>query len=170
MAGAANILTGTGNAGALEQLGYSVDGVTINLNLRTEDVQCDIYGPLVPFDIQRFLVDANVTCQLVYWDDVVLNKNRRTTTAGVPGVMEDAGILVGFGGNAFRLVIRSTPTGTGLTNVEGCWNFPNSVLVNTDSFNLGTRRSIHTIEWRCFPTLAQTGTSSGATLWTTDCS
>lgn len=170
--GAAQLLVGTGSVGALESLGYSVDGVEILLNPKFDDIYVDTYGPHVPGDVQYFLVDANIKCELEYYDLAVLNKllcfvpgvNASVTT----GQMWKAGDLMLQNGLTTRLVIRSTPQGTGLTSVETCWNFLNTYLVDSDDLMVGVKRTTHKLTFRAIPSF-NAASSVGQTLYNTTC-
>jgi hypothetical protein len=155
--------------GGLEQLGFSVDGVSISFNMLQEDVFVDCYGPKMPYDVQYFLQSINVKCDLILHDNDVLNE----ILAGIADPTGNAGI-VGAAGDLYiqnvhyhRLLIKSIPDNTGLTDVEPCHNFPVAMLTDVATGNFGTRRTQYALTWLVL--LPQQTTSIGAVLYDNTC-
>jgi hypothetical protein len=168
--GAAVIFTGTGASSALEELGVSVDGVTIKETLVKEPVMIDTYYK-TPYDFQYSLSEVLVTCDLVAWDDSVLNKvlGRLVGTSPLtPGTFGSAGSLIVAGGYTTRLLIKSTPTSQGVTGSEACHNFPLVFLDDAAEAKLGTERTIWKLQFRAMPSQNLTATN-GVVLWNTTC-
>ncbi len=168
--GTAQIWSGTGTANALEQLGVSVDGVTIQLNTEYDEIFTDHYGPKVPYDLQYFLQDALIKCELVWYEQTVLYKwLTGTPGAGLTlGVMGAAGNLAVQNALASRLLIKSTPATTGLTTVENCWNFLNVVLVDQHETKVGVEKTVWNLTFRALLTQVASG-SVGAVLFNQVC-
>lgn len=148
--GPAVILTGTGSGSSLETLGYTVDGVEIQFEYFTEPIYNDVYGPKMPHEMQHMLMDVKVVCDLIYYDRAVLDK----IITGVPGagittgLLHKAGDLVIANSLYCRLLIRSTPQGTGLSGAETCYNFPIAFPIETDDYKAGVVRSTHKLKWQ----------------------
>ena len=163
--GTCHILSGTGSGHQLEELGVSVDGVTLTPNLAFDDVHTDHYGPKVPYDRQYFLQSFTVSCDLVWYDLGVLQK---WLAGGIPGaaIQEGtfwfAGDLVVQNELTARLVVRNTPQGIGLTDVEPCWNFPNAILIDNAEVKAGVEKSVWKLTWQVLP--AQQASASNGTL------
>lgn len=166
--GEASIWTGTGAAGALEQLGVSVDGVTFKETLLKEPVMVDTYFKH-PYDYQYSLVELVVTCDLVVWDASVLAKLKGRFAGTTQGTYAPAGSLFVQGGGTVRLLIHSTPSGTGITGVEPCWNFPQVFLDDDYEVKFGTEHSKYKLKFRAMPA-QQLSSTNGVVLWNTTCS
>jgi hypothetical protein len=151
--GEASVASGTGGGGALEEMGISVDGVSITINEYNDGIMIDTRGPHVPGEYQYFLNDADIKMELVYFDEAVVEK----WLSGTPGIpnsyleWDDAGQLLFLTGRAARLLIRSTPFGTGLTGQADCYNFPLAILTGAAETKLGTVRSTWTLTFKAMP-------------------
>lgn len=173
--GPVHVLTGTSGGGALEELGLSVDGITINLNHQYDDIFVDSYGPKVRFDRQIFLQDATFSFDLVYFDLAVLNKWRKDNPSGAgafgsatPGTMGAAGDLVIQNGYAARCLLRSSPINVGLDGNSPCFNFPLCMLEDAEETKYGTIKTVWSLTFRAFLN-QQASTSVGSVLWNTTC-
>lgn len=182
--GEARVYTGTGNNGALQTLGVSVDGVEIEFKLATEDVIVDTFGPKVPLDVQYFLEEAEIRLELVWYDHSVLIKvlariGPGSGTGPTANLAQNTfGTMAAAGGlfleqNAYtRLLVSSIPASQGVTAAEPCWNFPTAWLNDSDTFKVGTRRTSHRQTWRAIPFLNSVtgGPSTGSVLYNNVCS
>jgi hypothetical protein len=164
--GEASIWTTAG--GSLTELGVSVDGVTFKETLMKEPVNIDTYFKQ-PYDYQYSLTDAVITCDLVVWDVTQLNLCLGRLLNQTPGTYGPAGSLIVQGGFTFRLLIKSTPAGTGITGVEACHNFPIVFLDDAYEVKFGTERSIYKLIFRAMPA-QQLSSTNGVVLWNTVCS
>ena len=144
-------------------LGYSVDGVTINMNYETEDVYTDKWGSKIPEDVLNLGQWAEVKCNLIKYDNAVLEQiqtrlNDALGTYGeLPNLNNSAiaiGTLMGQCSHMMGLHIIRGTTCTELgtaTAYEGGWQFNASYLADTDSFKVGTIVTEHELTWRCLP-------------------
>lgn len=169
--GTANIYTGTGSVGALEQLGVSQDGVKITLDTHFDPVHTDHYGKMTPYDYQYLLQEATITCELIWYDAAVFAK----FISGVPnepiaaaGVFGSAGDLVIQNSLYARLLIKSTPTSTGLTSVETCYNFPRAILVDQSSVKVGVEKNVWNLTFKGLPNQQASG-SAGSVIFNSVC-
>lgn len=158
VSGTAHIMSRTASALGLEELGVSQDGVTITLETFYDDVHTDHYGQSVPYDKQIFLQTAWIEMDLIWYDNAVLakwlqgapfNSTSTIVQAGL-GKAAWAGDLVLQNNECAGLVIRSTPSGFGLTGdgagfstSETCWNFFNVVLVDQTPSKKGVEKTIY---------------------------
>lgn len=140
VSGVSRCRTGTGSAGALEDLGVSLDGMEIDLVEFTSPVYTDERGGPEgpPVDEQNFGQIAVITGQLVKMDRAVLAKlrGRISTTDGTLGV---AGILWGVGVKYFRLLI---------TSADEPWNFPTARLLGSTVHRIGTKRTVVNVRFQ----------------------
>lgn len=152
-----------------EVAGFSIDGFTLTFSMLQEDVFTDNYGPKMPYDTQIFLQDCIIKGQIINYDINVLEGWMSTEpNEGGFGEMGAAGDLMVQNVHYQELIIRSTPAGTGLTDVEHCWKFPVAFMVDTATGNFGTRRTSYDCTFRAI--LPQQTSSLGVMLFTTDCS
>jgi hypothetical protein len=171
--GTSAIFLGVGAANALVELGVSVDGVDISLNYNYSDVMTDQYGPSVPFDVQMFLYDAHIKIELVWFEQAVLlaiqpGTNPMATAAPPFGSEGFAGNLLLQNAQTFRLVVRNTPPGVGLTVVEPCYNFFNCYLIDSAEVKYGVVKSVWNLTFRAIPNQEGSG-SFGAGLYNSSC-
>jgi hypothetical protein len=164
--GPAAVLVDVDGAG-LVTLGYTVDGVTLTDTLVKKEVLVDTYGE-TPYDVQYMLSKSEVEMDLAIWDWDTLNSINGYVNA-TPGTFGPAGTLFGQNGQTFRLLIRSTPSGTGVTGVEACRNYPSVFLDESASAKVGTERSVYKLKFYALP--AQIPSSSNdVVLYNTVCS
>lgn len=155
--GEALIRTGTGAANALEDLGVSLDGVTITLHEHSDKIFTDTFGPDVPFDEQYFLMDATVRATLIFYDDAVLG-HIRSRQSGTDGTIGAAGTLWGGGSKYFRVLILS-PTDS------LPFNFPNARMEGGQPQKVGTKRTQWDVTFYAVPYSGASGSSSGTVLF-----
>lgn len=91
--GPVELYTGTGSASALEFLGYSENGMQIEIRETFEDVHSDLLGPRIPTDVQHFQADALITGDLVRWNESVLEKCEDRSLNGAGGTGASFGIV-----------------------------------------------------------------------------
>lgn len=110
VAGATLIRTGTGSANALEDLGYSVNGIRIFEDVYTGDVPGDQNGGDAgpPIDVQYFGQVDRVELEMSKYDAAVLAKLAPRLLGGSAGVIGTAGTLFAGGSKYFRLLLTAT--------------------------------------------------------------
>ncbi len=152
------ILTGTGTAAALEELGICEDGVDVAFTWYEEPVMSDAAGPRVPVELQDFGADATIRGRLRDYDLVVLQKLRAlaqgNTTEGLSGA---PGRLVATSGGAYRVVLRGA---------DEVLRFTTTTLRGQQPQKMGTKAKAPQVEfysWRFVP--AGTNTVSGVKLY-----
>lgn len=143
--GTALIRVGTGASGALEDLGYSVNGVQIVMETYLLDVPGDEnggdHGP--PIDIQKMGEKATVRIECNKYELNVANKLApfHGDALGVPGA---AGRLLFTGEGYYRLLIQ------GASGANYAYNFPRAVLSRRPrEFNVGTKYQTLVMEFEC---------------------
>jgi hypothetical protein len=147
-------------------LGITTDGVEVTVTHITEDVPADNFGA-TPAQVQYMGMSARISAELVYFDQSVLNTAMDFGAGGL-GLMGSVGTLIDIQNLKFALVVRSTPSGTGVAGTNPCYKFANCYLENV-TYKFGTRKSTPRVEFRALP-VYQSGISSGAALWTSSCS
>lgn len=153
--------------GTMLFLGTSVDGVTITLEFMYKEIYVDQWGPSMPFDMQYFLQSATIEFDLEWYDDSILTTCQIPGDSAAWGTAGSAGQLMIQNQLYRRLLVKSTPSNTGLTSVEACWNFPQAIVVESNEAKLGTINSIWKMKWKAY--YAQASTSFGALLFNTVC-
>jgi hypothetical protein len=160
--GLASIWTTIGSGAVL--LGYSQDGVTIELHYETEDIMTDKWGSKIPEDVMNLGQWATVKCNLIKYDTATLQylEGRLVeagavgsapnvfTSTSASGCVTAIGRLMGQCSDMNTLWIqRCNPACEAV--VEGGWKFGASYLADVDSFKVGTRVTIHDLTFRCLP-------------------
>ena len=169
--GEASIATGTGGGGALEELGISVDGVTMTINENIDEVYIDTYGPKTAVDAQLMLYTIEITADLIYYDMSVIQKWMAQDMATLPGFgsFGKAGLLAVANNASARVLVRSTPANVGLVGAPFCWNFPKATLIDAQEIKIGVKMNPWKVKWKAWPTF-QTSTTNGSALFNTTCS
>lgn len=139
----------------LTQLGLASTPVTIRFMTHYDDIHLDAFGgdAGAPNDVQFMLAEAQISCTLVQFDQVVL---RTLQTAGmgnapVEGQMPRAGTRLGggvarFGANWSFISLNLTSPVLSLP-----WRFYNTYLTDALSWPLGTKRSLVNVTFRALP-------------------
>jgi len=140
-----------------QYLGLSTEGVNLEFIVHTEDVIVDSRGPTLPGDVQFFGEEARITLDLIYYDEEVL-ENVATrffngTFGTTPSEPTNIGCLLIQGDKFFHLkIVKQTPCS--MTDDEGSpdgWVFNTVYLADSNSFRLGTRRTVHSLTFRAIP-------------------
>lgn len=110
VAGKVLIRTGSGSADALEDLGYSINGVRIFEDVFTGDVPGDENGGDAgpPIDIQYFGQVDRIEIEMSKFDAAVIAKIAPRLKGGTAGTVGTPGTLFGAGSKFFRLLLTST--------------------------------------------------------------
>lgn len=143
VSGEAPISVGTGSAGALEVLGVSESGVTIDIVQHEEPIYSDVGGSRSPVDFKRMGEEAVITMRLISWHELIRRKleNRPfiypDTTSFTPGdgVAVPRGQLLATNGGAIPLAIGA--------QFEDPWYFTTTkVLGQPRRVTLGTNQTV----------------------------
>ena len=143
--GAAKVYIGTG------LLGYSVDGISIEVNHYYGEYFSDDSGPSIPGLVLAQGSDAKVTCRMIKYDLTLMENVSRgfnSSTFGVNG-NTDIGDPIGQCNYTFGLDIKKTTLCS--NEQEGDWKFTSAYLVDTHSIQVGTRATEHVLVFRCLP-------------------
>jgi len=110
VAGACLVRSGTGSASALEDLGYSINGIEITEKVYTSDVPGDQNGgdEGPPIDIQYFGETHTIRMELSKYDATVAAKIQPKQLGGTAGTIGTAGTLYGAGSKSFRILLTAT--------------------------------------------------------------
>lgn len=159
VSGEAHIRVAVPSGTTLASLGYSVNGVTIELERRTAPVMADTGGGEegVPVDFQSMGRIARVRAQLVIYDEAVLAPLRKLADETNEGELETIGYLLGANSKLNRLLITSPSEALP-------WNFPTGFLTGAQEVKIGTRRTAWDINWFAFAYIGA-GTSVGKVLY-----
>lgn len=160
--GPARIFAGVGAAGALEFLGFSMDGAMIAIQPRFDDVFSDLGGPAVPEDVQFLGHDARITFQLSRFNAGTFHKVRQFLP-GMAGAVDGGmpnysiGSLLKAEGLAMRLLVRATygPTSPGAkaayATQRGVYNFPLAYPAEVIETPVSVRTQLPRMTFRAFP-------------------
>jgi hypothetical protein len=152
--GAAHVILDTGSANALENLGYTDEGVFVREMPRSEDIPGDQNGGAagIPIDIQYFGAEHMVNFTLTKFDLAVLKKvlARLNTTAAkaAPGTQVAAGTLMSTA--PFRLLIKSDLYDAS-TNPLACRNYVVALPLGEIANNYSVKYRRAQMQWRCLP-------------------
>jgi len=140
--GPALVRVDTGASNALEDLGYSVDGVQIIERTFISDVYGDQNGGTdgPPIELQYMGQVDTVRMELSKFDDAVVDKIRPRLYGGTLGSSGTAGTLIAAGSLGFRLLIEPT------TDPR---NYLFAIPREPIEVNRGTKRSLLIMEWEC---------------------
>lgn len=140
--GPALVRTGTGVAGALEDLGFSINGVQIIETVFESDVPGDQNGGEEgpPIDIQYFGQIDRIRMELSKYDEAVADKIRARLLGGTAGVIGTAGTLIAGSSVFYRLLIEPTTTPR---------NYVAAIPREPIEVNRGTKYSRLILEWEC---------------------
>lgn len=157
--GVALCYTGTGGAGALELLGYTEDGVDIDVTENVSPIMTDLFGPETPQDFQSMGMVARITMPLIAFDRTVLNKVTGKGDRTTVGLTNTPGLVMGVAGHAFRLGI-ACPADTP-------WSFTKAIVRPGFRTRLGTKARPFVMEFFAWPFVTYTATTGkDQSLWT----
>jgi len=140
--GPALVKVDTGVAGALEDLGYSINGVEITETVLETDVPGDQNGgdEGPPIDIQYLGQIDRVRMELSKYDIAVADKIRARLLGGTAGVIGTPGTLIAGTSVFYRLLILPT------TNPR---NYVAAIPREPIEVNRGTKFSRLVLEFEC---------------------
>lgn len=156
MNGPAIVYTGTGSAGAGEQLGISVDGVDIRIERLFNPIQSDAAGGAAA-EFQHMGSRATIRMRLVAFDDAVMQKCISRGDRTTAGLENTPGVLVHTNSYGFKVGIQS---GQGV-NTDNPWYFPTCTLNATPvGAKLGSRNTEWDLEFIAIPFVPGTATTA----------
>ncbi len=137
----------------IQELGLTQDAIDVTYEFRHMDIQVNAWGQAPP-DLQFMLAWANISMNLVHYDDTILDECIKEATGGgaAPGTMPAAGILMG--GNAARFAAGNHFVGLNITSpVEGKpYRFLTAYLANNPvRVPIGTEKKVVQLNWRAIP-------------------
>lgn len=157
VAGPCQVHVGTGSAGALEFLGWSVDGVAPRIQAMHEDIYSDFSGPSAPDDISYFPGVGITSIQLVRYNESIAQKLLGWLPSNAAGSVAqyDVGSLMIAEGKAIRVLFYSpyASSKAAMNGMLGVMNFPTSYPVGDFSIPLSSRaRRLpitfrHVVQW-----------------------
>lgn len=143
--GPCHVNVDTGAANALEELGFSINGVTITEIVFTSDVPGDQNGgdEGPPIDVQYFGEIHRIRMELSKYDELILDKVRPKLYGGTAGLTGTSGTLIIGASKTFRLLLLTT---------NRVRNYPTSMLRETPmELNKGTKFTRMIIEFEAHP-------------------
>lgn len=158
--GEAPISVGTGSAYALEVLGVSEAGVSIEIVEHEEPVYSDVGGSRAPVDFKRMGREAFIGARLISWNETIFRKcwnrpfiypNASSHTPG-DGVEVPRGQLIGSAGGYFPLAIAG--------QFEDPWYFfYTKMLGQPKRVTLGTNQLAWDVRFHAWVFIAGTATA-----------
>jgi len=143
-------------------LGYSIDGVDIELIPKHNDVPIDVFGGSkgTPGDVQILSEEAVISCVLIAWDWSVLNSALANSRAvGTTGLLATSGTLLGANSYLKSLLIGSPIDGVP-------WRFASTYVVSPSRFNPATVANPISVVFRNIPFSLNPDTSAGVSVYT----
>ncbi len=162
--GSSLVYTGTGSAGALELLGYTDNGVDIQINKNLSEIFTDIYGPMTPHDLQDMGMTARIVAPFIAIDRTVmtkvLTKGDNSGSGSTQGKLNTAGLPLGAGfpngvGGAnflFKVAIASP--------ADVNWQFNYCAVRPTFGTRLATKANPFRLEFLALPWQSYTATTA----------
>lgn len=148
--GQAQIFTGTGGGGALEFLGTTESGATIQYMRGLEPVMADLAGTQFPFDVQWMgqIAFVRFSIRIFNWD--VLDRCQASPAASAGALLAgEMGTPILASGNGKRLLVNYPYAGSPLyPNMPLCRNFHTAIL-ETDTEDVSTRAQVIPMVWVC---------------------
>lgn len=140
--GAALVKVGTGDADALEILGYTRNGAEVTHEAFFIDVPGDENGgdEGPPVEVEELGEISRVRCELTKFDEAVANKVRCRLKGGTAGTKATPGTLVFADSKSFRLAIVTT---------NRPLDFPRAIPRAAIEINKGTKFSTLIVEFEC---------------------
>ena len=140
--GACQVKVGTGEADALEELGYTRNGADITLESMFLDVPGDQNGgdDGPPIDVQYLGDIARVRLELTKWDEAVADKAIPRVKGGTPGTPSLSGTLMFQDSKCYRLLLNSPSEPRNFLRA-----FPRMPI----EINAGTKFSTLVVEFEC---------------------
>jgi|DEB0MinimDraft_6_1074348.scaffolds.fasta_scaffold26249_3 hypothetical protein len=150
----------TGTSNALEDLGYTADGVRLEERKFHGNVPTDLNGGPEgpPGDVQYFGELHIVQFTLTKFDDAILSKVAPGVYGGTYGTLPNSGTFMSS--NAFRLLLYPDDYASGSNNPR---NYPIAFPRGSISFNKGTKFRGVQMSWECHQ-----NSSTGVIFNTTD--
>ncbi len=141
--------------GALLFLGYSEQGMSIQIRETFRDYYTDTLGPKVPQDVQRFQADALITGDLIRWNESVLqlmeDRSRDVSGRGVLSRAE-VGAWILAQRKAYRFLCDAPNSVAAINPYAALWpdmvpyNFPNAYLHETMERKRGSKvETVHIV-------------------------
>lgn len=148
----------TGALNALENLGYSADGIQIEERMFHSDVPVDLNGgPEGPPGDVQFMGSVHIiTFRLTKFYDSVLDKITPYLYGGTNGQIPDPGSFMSS--NGFRLLLYPDDYASGSNNPR---NYPLAFPRGSISFNKGTKYRAVQMTWEAHATVI----SNELTMW-----
>jgi hypothetical protein len=156
--GTALVSVGTGSAGALETLGYTDQGVDIEIEELTNDIITDVMG-MAPQEVQSMGMIARITVPLIAVDRTVLAKITGRGDRTTVGLVNTPGLLLGTNSHLFRVGIAAP--------LDTPWSFSKCFMRPGFGAKLATKANPFRVQFTAIPYAAYTVTSGKDTpLWT----
>jgi hypothetical protein len=144
VAGPVLIRTGTGASAALEDLGYTIEGVEIQEQPKYLDVYGDQNGGSsgIPIDVQYMGEMHVLRFDLSKWDDAVMAKIAVRLRGGTAGEIGTVGTLWGAASKTYRVLL----TATNFTR-----NYVSCLPLEPVGMNAGSKYSRKSFAMVCYP-------------------
>lgn len=156
--GGLSVQVGTSTNNALETLGVTQEGGTINITRHRRPVYSDVGGPETPVDIQDMGETAMIRFSLIAYNEDVLRRLAMKSKTGIEkvdayGNITPRGRCIGTDGGTFRLFLPPSLTATNVVSEES-WYFGTCDLTNAEEVKIGTVVTTVRMEFYAFPYIA----------------
>lgn len=164
--GGLSVQVGTSTNNALETLGVTQEGGTIQITRHRRPIYSDVGGPETPVDIQDMGETAMINFSLIAFNEDVLRRLAVKARAGIEksnsyGNITPRGRCIGTDGGTFRLFLPPTLTATNVVSEES-WYFGTCDVINADEVKVGTVVTSVRMQIYAFPYIAGTAVKISA--------
>jgi hypothetical protein len=166
--GPVKLSVSTGEAGALEFLGWSEGDTRFAPTGHFEAVHTDQSGPYIPMDRQYFGTSGHVSFTLVQFTWAVFRKLLARRMGSTPGLIgtQEIGTLMRLEGGAFRLLMELTyQAKQAFASMDSAFNAPTCIIPDTVELPISSRVTKPRLTIEVIPTFAANGS---AIVWNND--
>ncbi len=131
------------NGVTYERLGFTDNGVDINVQQNKGEIITDVFGPMTPQDFQDFGLTARVVCPFIYTDRAILDQVLAVGDASAIGEMNTPGLVVGVNGYTIGVYIEAP--------FDLPWTFLNCTVRPGFGSRLGVKANVFRLEFQAWP-------------------
>lgn len=143
----------------LELLGYTTDGVEMNVSENNAEIFTDLMGPMTPQDFQNMGMVARIRAPLIAMDRTVLASVTGRGDRTLVGQISTPGMVIGMSNFTFRVGIAAP--------ADFPWVFPYCIMNKGFGSKLATKANPFNVEFFAWPWTSYTAlTAKDRTLWT----
>lgn len=144
---------------AMVTLGYTTDGVEMNVSENNAEIFTDLLGPLTPQDFQNMGMVARIRAPLIAMDRSVLATITGRGDRTAVGQISTPGMVIGVSNKLINLGLSCA--------ADFPWFFPYCIMNKGFGTKLATKANPFMVEFFAWPWVGYTATTAyDRTLWT----